>query len=60
MKVAQYIRQVRLEVAKVTWPTRKEVVPATFMVLVAVAIAATFFFVADQLMNFIVRSILGL
>jgi len=60
MKVAQYIRQVRVEVAKVIWPTRKEVVPATFMVLICVAIAATFFFLADQVMNFIVRSILGL
>jgi preprotein translocase subunit SecE len=57
---AQFIQQVRQEAAKVTWPTRKETVISTVMVLVMVVLAALFFFLVDQLMAFGVRQILGL
>ncbi len=60
MKAFDYIRQVRQETAKVTWPSRKEVVLATIMVFIFVSVAATFFFLSDQFMNFLVKSILGL
>ena len=39
----QFIQQVRSEVAKVTWPTRREVLLTTGMVFVMSALAATFF-----------------
>ena len=39
-----FFRQVKQEVKKVTWPTRKEVVQTSIMVLILVAIAAAFFF----------------
>ena len=45
---AQFIREVRQELAKVTWPTRKELVATTLSVLVMSALAALFFFVVDQ------------
>ena len=45
----QFFRQVKQEVKKVTWPTRKEVVRTSIMVIVLVAIAATFFFFVDQI-----------
>ncbi|MCA1941688.1 MAG: preprotein translocase subunit SecE [Caenispirillum bisanense] len=57
---AQFIRQVRQEVAKVTWPTRKETMITTTMVFVMVFAAAIFFFLVDQLMAYAVRLILGL
>jgi preprotein translocase subunit SecE len=57
---AQFVQQVRQEAAKVTWPTRKETVISTVMVLVMVVLAALFFFLVDQLMAFGVRQILGL
>lgn len=60
MKAAEYIRQVRQETAKVTWPSRKEVVLATVMVLIFVTVAATFFFLSDQVMSLIVKTVLGL
>ncbi|MBE6459217.1 MAG: preprotein translocase subunit SecE [Alphaproteobacteria bacterium] len=56
----QFFRQVKQEVKKVTWPTRKEVVQTSIMVLVIVAIAATFFFFVDQFFGWVVKLIFGL
>ena len=56
----EFLRQVREEVSKVTWPTRKETAVTTGMVFVMVSLAAIFFFVVDQLLNLGVRGILGM
>ena len=56
----EFIRQVRQEASKVTWPTRRETVTATVMVFIMVALAALFFFVVDQLLALVVRYVLGL
>ena len=56
----QFIRQVRQEVSKVTWPTRKETAITTPMVFVMVFMAAMFFFVVDQVLGLLVRTFLGL
>lgn len=53
----QFLRQVKQEVKKVTWPSKKEVMRATVMVLVIVAIASTFFFLVDMFFAYIVRLI---
>jgi preprotein translocase subunit SecE len=58
--VAQYIREVRQEAAKVTWPTRRETGLSTAIVLMMVVVAALFFFVVDQLMALGVRLLLGI
>ncbi|MDD5675629.1 MAG: preprotein translocase subunit SecE [Chitinivibrionales bacterium] len=45
-KIIQYLKDVRLEMSKVSWPTRNEVVGATSLVIglsVAVAIVVRFF-----------------
>jgi preprotein translocase subunit SecE len=42
--VAEFIQQVRQELTRVTWPTRKETMVTTAMVFVMVFIAAAFFF----------------
>lgn len=56
----QFFRQVKQEVKKVTWPTKKEVLQTSFMVIVIVAIAATFFFFVDQILGWVVKLIFGL
>jgi preprotein translocase subunit SecE len=56
----EFVQQVRREVAKVTWPTRKETMVSTIMVFVFVFIAATFFFLVDQLLAVLVRLVLGI
>lgn len=55
----QFIREVRQEVSKVTWPTRKETTVTTIMVFIFVFLAAIFFFVVDQALSWVVRLILG-
>ncbi len=57
---AQFVRQVRQEVAKVTWPSRKETLVTTATVFGMVMLAAIFFFVVDQIISLAVRVILGL
>ena len=55
----EFLREVRSEVARVTWPTRRETMITTSMVFIFVVIAALFFLVADKLIGFIVRTLLG-
>jgi preprotein translocase subunit SecE len=57
---AQFVRQVRQEVSRVTWATRKETGVATLMVFIMVFLAAIFFFVVDQILSWGVQLILGL
>jgi preprotein translocase subunit SecE len=55
----QFVQEVRQEVAKVTWPTRKEVWTTTVAVLIMVALASLFFLVADQTIGWLVSLVLG-
>ena len=55
-----FLQQVRAETAKVTWPSRRETVISTIMVVVMAFVADAFFFLADQLMAYVVELILGL
>ena len=56
---AKFVREVRAEVARVTWPTRKETAVTTALVLGMVALAAAFFFVVDQVVGLGVRALFG-
>ena len=55
----EFLQQVRTEVAKVTWPTRRETVITTIMVLAMSIAAALFFLVADWILSEIVSLVLG-
>jgi preprotein translocase subunit SecE len=56
----KFLQEVRTEVNKVTWPSRKETMITTAMVFIMVAVASIFFFVADQLIRVFVTFLLGL
>ena len=47
----QFIQQVRAETAKVVWPTRRETMLTTVMVMIMAALFATFFFLVDILIH---------
>ena len=47
----QFIQQVRAEVAKVVWPTRREVLLTTVMVFILAALTAVFFAIVDILIR---------
>jgi preprotein translocase subunit SecE len=55
-----FLQQVRSETAKVTWPSRRETLISTVMVVVFAILAMVFFFAADQLMALGIDLILGL
>ncbi len=57
---AKFIREVRAEVAKVTWPSRRETLVTTGLVFALSGIAALFFFVADQVIGIGVRALFGI
>ncbi len=57
---AQFIQQVRAETAKVVWPQRRETLLTTAMVFVMAALAATFFFLVDQLLSLGIDAVLNL
>jgi len=60
MKVSpfKFLQEVRSEGQKVTWPSRRETAITTAMVFIMTAIAAIFFFFADQVMRTLVTLVL--
>lgn len=55
-----FLQQVRSEVSKVTWPSRRETLISTAMVFVMVLLAALFFLAVDQLLGWGVGMLLEL
>lgn len=56
----QFVREVRQETEKVTWPTRKETMITTLVVFLMVFAAALFFLLVDQVLGSLVEFVLGL
>ena len=56
----QFIQQVRSEVSKITWPTRREVLLTTIMVFVMSAVAAAIFALVDLLIRSGIQSVLNI
>ena len=57
---AQFVRQVRQEISKISWATRRETWTATLTVFVMVTIAALFFLLVDMVLSSGVQFVLGL
>ena len=55
---AQFVRQVRQEINRITWATKRETVYASISVLVMAIIASLFFLVVDLLLSSIVEFLL--
>ena len=47
----QFVQQTRAEIAKVVWPTRREVVLTSAMVFLLSIVTAAFFFLVDFLIR---------
>ena len=52
---AKFLADVRTEAARVTWPSRKETLVTTGLVLAMAALTALFFFSVDMLVGWLVR-----
>jgi preprotein translocase subunit SecE len=57
---AEFLRQVRQEASRVTWPTRKELTQTTLMVFLMAVTVAVFFFLVDEALGVFVRLVLGI
>jgi preprotein translocase subunit SecE len=59
LKAVQFFRDVRTEAKKTTWPSRKETLQTTGIVLAMVVIAALFFLTVDQVIGAGMRALFG-
>ena len=59
-KVPEFFREVKAEVLRVTWPTRKELTLTTSMVFLMVFVVALFFFFVDKAISYAVSLVLNL
>lgn len=56
----EFVRQVRTETAKVSWPSRREVIQTTILVLIMTTILALFFLGVDQVLGRAVKFFLSI
>ncbi|MBE6450237.1 MAG: preprotein translocase subunit SecE [Alphaproteobacteria bacterium] len=56
---AEFLRQVKQEVAKITWPTRQEAMQMSLFVIIFAAILAVFFLMVDGVSQALIAKILG-
>jgi preprotein translocase subunit SecE len=56
----QFMQQVRAEVSKIVWPSRRETMITTGMVFVMAFLFAVFFFGVDQIVQLVLTTILSL
>jgi preprotein translocase subunit SecE len=55
----EFIQQVRVEATKVVWPTRRETLVTTGLVMLMALFAALFFIVVDEALRVVVSLVLG-
>ncbi len=56
----QFIQQTRAEVAKIVWPSRREVLVTSVMVFIMAMLTAVFFFLVDLLIRQGLQAVLGM
>jgi preprotein translocase subunit SecE len=57
--VSQFLREVRLELRRVNWPSRREVASYSLVVLVAVSLITLYIAVIDQFFGQLVLEVFG-
>jgi len=58
-KVTEFLQQVKAELQKVTWPTRKETYGSTVVVIVLVLMVAVFLWVVDTGLSALIKTLLN-
>ena len=58
VSIAQGVRQVKQEVSKITWPTRKETMQGSIIVIFMSVLIALFLFLVDMIFAGIIQAIL--
>tara|TARA_Y100000389_G_scaffold191557_1_gene217903 strand:- start:110 stop:298 length:189 start_codon:yes stop_codon:yes gene_type:complete len=60
MKPLRFLQEVRREGGKVTWPSSRETLTGSIMVVIMVAIASLFFLIIDQIFSFGLDKVIGI
>jgi len=58
-KIVQFLKEVQIELKKVVWPTRKDTIASTTVVLILVIIIAIYLGLVDLGLSRVIRAILG-
>ena len=56
----EFVRQVQTEAKKIVWPTRRETIMTTIMVVIMTGTLGLFFFAVDSIFGWIVKFLLSL
>lgn len=59
-KLVEFFNETKREIGKVTWPTQKEIVMTTILIIGMALVAGLFFFVVDNILGFTISKILGM
>ncbi len=59
-KLGAFWIETRREIAKITWPSRREITTTTTLIVVFALVFGLFFLMVDQVLGFIVSKILGM
>ena len=60
MKPFKFVQEVRKEGSKVTWPSSRETLTGSIMVVIITIFAAVFFLIVDQIFSFGLDKLIGL
>ena len=58
-KLFKFLREVRLEMKKVTWPTRKEITGSTVVVIITVIIVSIYLGIVDNILQYAIRRLIS-
>ncbi len=58
-KIKHFFAETRVEMRKVTWPTRDELKESTKVVIVATFVVTIFIGIVDQVLSLLVKRLLG-
>ena len=59
-RFSKWFREMRAELKKVVWPTKKQVLQNTVVVLIAVLVVGAFIWIFDAISNLVVQWLIGL
>ena len=60
MNVINFVKEVKKEGKKIVWPTRKETLITTAMVLLMVVVFSIFFLLVDNIIAWFIKTLMGL
>lgn len=58
-KIGKFLGEIKVEMKKVTWPTREELKESTKLVIIATFVVTLFVGVVDQVLSLIIRRFFG-